>query len=93
METEENYPNPVDRLNSWHLGALFNVVIGWENLNVNHYLTGVVLFLGQCESHGIPLPTLDEVDNKASQFNDARHYMYNEDDVDKVCEQWKPGFM
>ena len=38
----------------------------------------------QCESHGIPLPTLDEVDNKATQFNEARHYMYNEDDVDKV---------
>lgn len=44
-------------------------------------------FLGQCEAHGIPLPTLDEVDNKATQFNEARHYMYNEDDVDKVCEK------
>lgn len=50
-------------------------------------------FLGQCEAHGIPLPTLDEVDSKATQFNEARHYMYNEDDVDKVCEKWKPGFV
>lgn len=45
----------------------------------------VCFFLSwQCEAHGIPLPTLDEVDNKATQFNEARHYMYNEDDVDKV---------
>lgn len=44
-------------------------------------------FCVQCESHGIPLPTLDEVDSKANQFNEARYYMYNEDDVDKVCEQ------
>lgn len=41
----------------------------------------------ECESHGIPLPTLDEVDNKASQFNEARHYMYNEDDVDKIVAE------
>ena len=40
----------------------------------------------QCESHGIPLPTIDEVDTKATQFNEARYYMYNEDDVDKVCD-------
>ena len=40
----------------------------------------------QCESHGIPLPTLEEVDTKAKQFNEAQHYMYNEEDIDKV---WK----
>ncbi len=27
------------------------------------------------------------MDGKANQFNEARHYMYNEDDVDKVREQ------
>lgn len=64
------------------------MVIERLNDKVNHYLTGLVLFFGQCESHGIPLPTLDEVDNKASQFNEARHYMYNEDDVDKVQCMW-----
>lgn len=40
----------------------------------------------QCESHDIPLPTLEEVDTKAKQFNEAQHYMYNEEDIDKV---WK----
>lgn len=93
-QLKKNYRNPVDhRLNSCHVGASFDVAFEWQKDNVNHYLTGVILLFGQCESHGIPLPTLDEVDNKASQFNDARHYMYNEDDVDKVSEQWKPGFM
>ena len=31
-----------------------------------------------------PLPTLEEVDTKAKQFNEAQHYMYNEEDIDKV---------
>ncbi|KAL9954513.1 hypothetical protein ACROYT_G042062 [Oculina patagonica] len=41
----------------------------------------------ECESHGLPLPTLDDVDGKANQFNEARHYMYNEDDVDKIVAE------
>ena len=46
----------------------------------------VFLVFGQCDAHDIPLPTLDEVDTKAKQFNQAQHYMYNEDDIDKVCK-------
>lgn len=41
----------------------------------------------ECESHGIPLPTLEEVDTKAKQFNEAQHYMYNEEDIDKIVAE------
>ena len=59
----------------------------------NQWLITLLFSFWQCESHGIPLPTLDEVDNKATQFNEARHYMYNEDDVDKVYEKLKQCFI
>ena len=38
----------------------------------------------QCEEHGIPLPTVEEVNRKAEEIGNAKHYMYNEEDVDKV---------
>nr|XP_058951031.1 RNA polymerase-associated protein RTF1 homolog [Pocillopora verrucosa] len=41
----------------------------------------------ECESHDIPLPTLEEVDTKAKQFNEAQHYMYNEEDIDKIVAE------
>jgi len=41
----------------------------------------------ECEAHDIPLPTLDEVDNKAKHFNEARYYMYNEEDIDKIVAE------
>ncbi|KAJ7371034.1 RNA polymerase-associated protein rtf1 [Desmophyllum pertusum] len=49
--------------------------------------TEFVRWKEECHAHDIPLPTLDEVDNKAKQFNEARHYMYNEDDVDKIVAE------
>lgn len=41
----------------------------------------------ECQAHGIPLPTLGEVDNRAKQFNEARYYSYNEEDVDKIVAE------
>ncbi|XP_068682593.1 RNA polymerase-associated protein RTF1 homolog isoform X2 [Montipora foliosa] len=44
-------------------------------------------WMEECQSHGIPLPTLEEIDNKAKKFNEARHYMYNEEDIDKIVAE------
>ncbi|XP_015751507.1 PREDICTED: RNA polymerase-associated protein RTF1 homolog [Acropora digitifera] len=44
-------------------------------------------WLEECQSHDIPLPTLDDIDSKAKGFNDARHYMYNEEDIDKIVAE------
>lgn len=41
----------------------------------------------ECEAHDIPIPTLEEVDNKAKQFNEARYYSYKEDDIDKIVAE------
>ena len=39
----------------------------------------------QCAAHDIPIPTVDLIERKQKDMEEARHYMYKDEDIEKVC--------
>ncbi|EDO44107.1 predicted protein, partial [Nematostella vectensis] len=41
----------------------------------------------ECEAHGIPLPTLDDVEKKVKDIEEAKNHAYNEEDIEKIVSE------
>ena len=42
------------------------------------------LYDSQCAAHDIPIPTVDVIEKKQKDVDEARHYMYKDEDIEKV---------
>jgi hypothetical protein len=50
----------------------------------NHQHHDFCFFIWQMQLNDIPVPTMDEVDNKLQELQNSKNYSYQDNDVDKV---------